>query len=99
MFNCIYICSFCASDTKSAKLVAQKSKGMPRISFSLTKLTGSAAPDAMASLSLELFKAYKGVQSLFMKGPLLFAHSRNCFSLYYLYKQIYSISLCCYLES
>ncbi|XVF17006.1 hypothetical protein REPUB_Repub10bG0079600 [Reevesia pubescens] len=26
-------------DTKSAKLVAQKSKGMPRISFSLTKLT------------------------------------------------------------
>ncbi|EOX92588.1 hypothetical protein QUC31_003717 [Theobroma cacao] len=56
-----------SSDTKSAKLVAQKSKGMPRISFSLTKLTGSAAPDAMASLSLELFKAYKGVQSLFMK--------------------------------
>ncbi|XP_021274376.1 uncharacterized protein LOC110409378 isoform X3 [Herrania umbratica] len=56
-----------SSDTKSAKLVAQKSKGMPRISFSLTKLTGSAATDAMANLSLELFKAYKGLQSLFMQ--------------------------------
>ncbi|XP_022750926.1 uncharacterized protein LOC111299755 isoform X2 [Durio zibethinus] len=54
-------------DTKSAKLVAQKSKGMPRISFSLTKLTGSAASDAMANLSLELFKAYKGLQYLFMQ--------------------------------
>ncbi|XVF17004.1 hypothetical protein REPUB_Repub10bG0079600 [Reevesia pubescens] len=54
-------------DTKSAKLVAQKSKGMPRISFSLTKLTGSAASDAMANLSLELFKAFKGLQHLFMQ--------------------------------
>ncbi|MBA0870625.1 hypothetical protein Goshw_015022, partial [Gossypium schwendimanii] len=35
-----------SNDTKSAKLVAQKSKGMPRISFSLTKLTGAAASDA-----------------------------------------------------
>ncbi|XVE83365.1 hypothetical protein DITRI_Ditri16bG0083500 [Diplodiscus trichospermus] len=56
-----------SSDTKSAKLVAQKSKGMPRISFSLTKLTGSAASDAMASLSLELFKAFRGLQYQFMQ--------------------------------
>ncbi|XVE83366.1 hypothetical protein DITRI_Ditri16bG0083500 [Diplodiscus trichospermus] len=66
-----------SSDTKSAKLVAQKSKGMPRISFSLTKLTGSAASDAMASLSLELFKAFRGLQYQFMQGPILFAHSWN----------------------
>ncbi|XWS44693.1 hypothetical protein CRYUN_Cryun15aG0069600 [Craigia yunnanensis] len=69
-----------SSDTKSAKLIAQKSKGMPRISFSLTKLTGSAASDAMANLSLQLFKAFKGLQYLFMQGPILFAHSWNCFS-------------------
>ncbi|XVF58806.1 hypothetical protein PTKIN_Ptkin07bG0095800 [Pterospermum kingtungense] len=54
-------------DAKSAKLVAQKSKGMPRISFSLTKLTGSAASVAMANLSMELFKAFKGLQHLFMQ--------------------------------
>ncbi|XP_038997712.1 uncharacterized protein LOC120122661 isoform X2 [Hibiscus syriacus] len=56
-----------SNDTKSAKLVAQKSKGMPRISFSLTKLTASAASDAMANLSLELFKAFKGLQHLFIQ--------------------------------
>ncbi|KAG8481475.1 hypothetical protein CXB51_026209 [Gossypium anomalum] len=56
-----------SNDTKSAKLVAQKSKGMPRISFSLTKLTGAAASDAVANLSQELFKAFKGLQYLFME--------------------------------
>ncbi|OMO56106.1 hypothetical protein COLO4_35773 [Corchorus olitorius] len=56
-----------STETKSAKLVAQKSKGMPRISFSLTKLTGSTATDAMANFSFELFKAYKGLQQLFMQ--------------------------------
>lgn len=47
-----------------AKLVAQKSKGMPRISFSLTKLVGSAAIDANAFISMELFKAFKRLQHL-----------------------------------
>ncbi|GMJ08619.1 hypothetical protein like AT5G64010 [Hibiscus trionum] len=56
-----------SNDAKSAKLVAQKSKGMPRISFSLTELTGSSASDAMATLSLELFKAFRGLQHLFMQ--------------------------------
>ncbi|KAK8333087.1 hypothetical protein V6Z12_A10G181400 [Gossypium hirsutum] len=56
-----------SNDTKSAKLVAQKSKGMPRISFSLTKITGAAASDAVANLSQELFKAFKGLQYLFME--------------------------------
>lgn len=45
-----------------AKLVAQKSKGMPLISISLTKLVDSAASEAMANLSLELFKAFKNVR-------------------------------------
>ncbi|KAE7998360.1 hypothetical protein FH972_002913 [Carpinus fangiana] len=45
-----------------AKLVAQKSKGMPRISISLTKLVDFAASEAMANLSLELFKALKNVR-------------------------------------
>ncbi|GLT25106.1 hypothetical protein SLA2020_002580 [Shorea laevis] len=51
-------------DAEHAKLVAQKSKGMPRISFSLTKLVGSAATDANAHLSIELFKAFKRLQYL-----------------------------------
>ncbi|XP_077212675.1 U2 small nuclear ribonucleoprotein auxiliary factor-like protein [Tasmannia lanceolata] len=42
-----------------AKLVAHKSKGMPLISLSLDKLVNSSANDAMAYLSLELFKAFK----------------------------------------
>lgn len=46
-----------------AKLVAQKSKGMPLISISLTKLVGSAASEVMANLSLELFKAFKNEQT------------------------------------
>ncbi|KAK3211484.1 hypothetical protein Dsin_016190 [Dipteronia sinensis] len=46
----------------SAKLVAQKSKGMPRISISLTKLVGSAASEALANLSLGLFETFKSIQ-------------------------------------
>ncbi|MBA0570264.1 hypothetical protein Golob_003943, partial [Gossypium lobatum] len=69
-----------SNDTKSPKLVAQKSKGMPRISFSLTKLTGAAASDAVANLSQELFKAFKGLQYLFMEGPILFVHPWNYLS-------------------
>uniref|UniRef100_A0A7N0TT30 Uncharacterized protein n=1 Tax=Kalanchoe fedtschenkoi TaxID=63787 RepID=A0A7N0TT30_KALFE len=43
----------------SAKLVAQKSKGMPLISITLSKLLDADAVEAIANFSLELFKAYK----------------------------------------
>ena len=66
-----YICAFYISGDAYAKLVAQKSKGMPLISFSLAKLENSAASEAMANLSLELFKSYKNMQNLFIKGCIL----------------------------
>lgn len=47
----------------SAKLVAQKSKGMPVISISLVKLVDCDATEAIANFSLELFKAFKDMQS------------------------------------
>ncbi|KAL5555430.1 hypothetical protein UlMin_037666 [Ulmus minor] len=47
-----------------AKLVGQKSKGMPVISISLTKLLGSAAASAVANFSLELFKAFNSIREL-----------------------------------
>lgn len=50
-----------------AKLVAQKSKGMPRITISLAKLVDTAASEANANLSLDLFKAFKSMQNLCMK--------------------------------
>ncbi|PIM99245.1 hypothetical protein CDL12_28262 [Handroanthus impetiginosus] len=50
-----------------AKLIAQKSKGMPRISISLGKLVNWAAGEAMATLSLELYKEFKEVQSSLIK--------------------------------
>ncbi|KAL8473536.1 hypothetical protein ACS0TY_030388 [Phlomoides rotata] len=46
-----------------ARLTAQKAKGMPRILFSLAKLVDGAASEAMANLSLDLYKEFKGVQS------------------------------------
>ncbi|PON33766.1 U2 small nuclear ribonucleoprotein auxiliary factor-like protein [Parasponia andersonii] len=51
-----------------AKLVAQKTKGMPVISIPLTKLTGSAASAAIANLSLQLFKAFKSTHELYVEG-------------------------------
>ncbi|CAH9123258.1 unnamed protein product [Cuscuta epithymum] len=51
-------------DAVGAKLIAQKAKGMPRISISLSKLVGAAASEAMASLSLELYKSFKSVQNV-----------------------------------
>ncbi|KAM3377510.1 hypothetical protein P3S68_009923 [Capsicum galapagoense] len=47
-----------------AKLVAQKAKGMPRIAISLSKLVDTASTDAMANLSLELYKTFTNVHSL-----------------------------------
>ncbi|KAH6810316.1 hypothetical protein C2S51_024078 [Perilla frutescens var. frutescens] len=46
-----------------AKLISQKAKGMPRILFSLDKLVDGAAGEAMANLSLELYKEFKDIQS------------------------------------
>ncbi|GAB2294993.1 hypothetical protein Dimus_029183 [Dionaea muscipula] len=51
----------------SAKLVSQKSKGMPLISISLSKLMDCAAGEAMANLSLELFRAFRDVKKSFIK--------------------------------
>lgn len=60
------------SGAANAKLVAQKSKGMPVISISLTELVGSAASAAIANLSLELFKAFKSIHDLYREGGILF---------------------------
>ncbi|KAK3033269.1 hypothetical protein RJ639_034343, partial [Escallonia herrerae] len=58
----------CASCAVNAKLIAQKSKGMPRISIPLTKLVGDAASEAMSNFSLELFKSFKSKHSLLIYG-------------------------------
>ncbi|KAK6805473.1 hypothetical protein RDI58_003258 [Solanum bulbocastanum] len=47
-----------------AKLVAQKAKGMPRIAISLSKLVDTAATEAMANLSLELYTTFTNVHNL-----------------------------------
>ncbi|EOA32253.1 hypothetical protein CARUB_v10015512mg, partial [Capsella rubella] len=47
-----------------ARLVSQKAKGMPRIIVPLTKMTDSSASEAMANLSLELFRAFMNKQPL-----------------------------------
>ncbi|XP_010444322.1 PREDICTED: uncharacterized protein LOC104727029 [Camelina sativa] len=49
-----------------ARLVSQKAKGMPRIILPLTKMvdSSSAASEAMANLSFELFRAFKSKQHL-----------------------------------
>ncbi|KAI5071114.1 hypothetical protein GOP47_0013365, partial [Adiantum capillus-veneris] len=43
----------------SARVVAQKSKGMPRISLNLEKLVGPSAEDVMGLITVELLRAYK----------------------------------------
>lgn len=43
----------------TARVVAQKSKGMPRVSLSLEKLAGSSAEDAMGLITVTLLKAFK----------------------------------------
>nr|DAD39851.1 TPA_asm: hypothetical protein HUJ06_014174 [Nelumbo nucifera] len=50
-----------------AKLIAHKSKGMPLISIALDRIMDSTANDAMANLSLELFKAYETKHNLVVK--------------------------------
>lgn len=50
-----------------AKLIAQKSKGMPLVCFHLDKLVGGAAVEATGNVSQELFKAYKSQHELLVK--------------------------------
>ncbi|CAO2827695.1 unnamed protein product [Amaranthus hypochondriacus] len=52
---------------ESAKLVARKAKGMPLMSISLTKLGPAAADEAVANLSLQLYRAYDILQNIFEK--------------------------------
>lgn len=58
------------SGAANAKLVAQKSKGMPLIFIPLVKLEGSDAAEAMGNLSLELLATLKTTQLLLIQGPL-----------------------------
>lgn len=51
----------------SAKLIARKAKGMPLMSISLTKLGPSSASEAVANLSLELYRSYNILQDAFVK--------------------------------
>nr|GME04554.1 Leucine-rich repeat-containing protein [Ipomoea batatas] len=51
-------------DAARGKLIAQKAKGMPRITILLSKLVDAAASEAVANLSLELYKSLKNVQNL-----------------------------------
>ncbi|XP_065875792.1 uncharacterized protein [Euphorbia lathyris] len=50
-----------------ANLVAQKSKGMPLISISLTKLVDSAVNDAIEDMSFGLFESLKSMQNLILQ--------------------------------
>ncbi|KAK1439532.1 hypothetical protein QVD17_05352 [Tagetes erecta] len=52
---------------ESARLIAQKSKGMPRISVPLRRLVGDAANEAMARLSLDMYKSYKTNHNLLLE--------------------------------
>ncbi|XP_056159191.1 uncharacterized protein LOC115682438 isoform X1 [Syzygium oleosum] len=47
----------------SAKLVAQKAKGMPLIFVTLVKLVDFAAREVMGNLSMQLFMAFKNTQT------------------------------------
>ncbi|XP_026666248.1 uncharacterized protein LOC120103797 isoform X2 [Phoenix dactylifera] len=55
------------SGAAHAKLIALKSKGLPRISFSLNRVINSSANDVMADLALSLFKACKKKQNEVVK--------------------------------
>ncbi|KAL8265604.1 hypothetical protein R6Q59_002948 [Mikania micrantha] len=56
-----------SSGPESARLIAQKSKGMPRVSVSLRRLVGTAANEAMARLSLDMYRSYKSNHRLLVK--------------------------------
>lgn len=60
------------SGAANAKLVAQRSKGMPVISISLTELVDSAASAAIANLSIELYKAFNNIHVSYREGCIIF---------------------------
>ncbi|KAL2906902.1 Ribosomal large subunit pseudouridine synthase C [Bienertia sinuspersici] len=63
----------------SAKLIARKTKGMPLMSISLIKLGPTAASEAMANLSLELYKTYNMLQASFVKvGLNVYPEQERC---------------------
>ncbi|KAF8118482.1 hypothetical protein N665_0005s0239 [Sinapis alba] len=53
-----------SASNESARLVSQKAKGMPRIVVPLKKMADSSAYEAMATLSLELFRSFKRKEHL-----------------------------------
>uniref|UniRef100_A0A803NBV6 Uncharacterized protein n=1 Tax=Chenopodium quinoa TaxID=63459 RepID=A0A803NBV6_CHEQI len=67
------------SGVTSAKLIARKTKGMPLISISLTKLGPSSASGAVANMSLELYRAYNILQESFVKvGLNVYPEQERC---------------------
>lgn len=72
----------CLTGAAYAKLVAQKSKGMPVISISLTKLVGTAGSEAIANLSLQLFEEFKSIHEFYVEGCLLISMQQCVFVIY-----------------
>lgn len=52
----------------SAKLVAQKAKGMPLIFVALVKVVDFAAREVIGNLSMQLFMAFKNTQTSLAEG-------------------------------
>ena len=77
---------FASSGAAFAKLFAQKSKGMPVFSLSLTKLFDCAASEAIATLSLGLFNSLKAKECSLLKG----FHRLSIDCLYYNHICIYN---------
>ncbi|MQL71124.1 hypothetical protein Taro_003487 [Colocasia esculenta] len=63
------------------KLVAHKSKGMPRVSLSLNKLVGSSANDVMGNLSLALYRSFREKHGEVVKGCGIFLDENITFLL------------------
>jgi hypothetical protein len=52
----------------SASLSGQKAAHYPKLRVSLTKLQGTAASDAMGSISVEMFKAFRSQAASLSSG-------------------------------
>lgn len=55
-----------------AKLIAHKSKGMPRVTFSLDQILNTTSTDLIANLALELYKSLKENVNDILKGFAIF---------------------------
>lgn len=91
MLNAYIIHAMCLTGAAYAKLAAQKSKGMPVISISLTKLVGTAASEAIANLSLQLFEEFKNIHESYVEGCLLISMQQCVFVIY---KPAFSFPFC-----